>query len=36
MIQYHNYTITELDNLYPFELDIYSMKLKEFIKAQNR
>jgi len=34
MIQHHKYSINELENLVPYELDIYFNFLIEYIKEQ--
>jgi len=35
MMQHHNYSLTELDNLMPWEKDIYIMLLKQWIDEEN-
>ena len=35
MIQHHNYSLTELDNLMPWEKEIYIMLLKQHIEEEN-
>lgn len=35
MMQHHNYSLTELDNLMPWEKDIYIMLLKQYIEEEN-
>lgn len=35
MIQHHKYSIDELENLVPYELDIYFNFLVEYIKDQD-
>lgn len=34
MAQHHKYMISDIENLIPFELDIYVEMLKQFIKDQ--
>ena len=34
MAQHHGYSITELENMLPFELEIYSQMLINFIETQ--
>ena len=35
MIQHHDWSLTELDNMIPFESSIYVMLLQEWIKEEN-
>ena len=35
MIQHHNWSLTELDNMIPFERQIYVMLLETWIKEEN-
>lgn len=35
MMQHHKYSLTELDNLIPFEKDIYVDLLVNYIKEEN-
>ena len=35
MIQHHNWSLTELDNMIPFEREIYVGLLSEYIKKEN-
>ena len=35
MIQHHDWSLTELDNMLPFERAIYVMLLQEWIKEEN-
>lgn len=35
MAQHHKYSIEEVENLYPFERDIYFEMLVEHVKEQN-
>ena len=35
MIQHHDWSLTELDNMIPFERSIYVMLLQEWIKEEN-
>jgi hypothetical protein len=35
MMQHHNYSLTELDNLMPWEKEIYIMLLKQHIDEEN-
>lgn len=34
LVQHHKYSLTELDNLAPYELDIYVELLAAFLKEQ--
>lgn len=35
MMQHHNYSLTELDNMIPWEREIYVTLLQDYIKAEN-
>ena len=35
MMQHHKYSLTELDNMMPFEREIYVSLLMEYIKKEN-
>jgi len=35
MMQHHNYSLTELDNMVPWEREIYVSLLQEYIKEEN-
>jgi len=35
MMQHHNYSLTELDNMVPWEREIYVSLLQEHIKEEN-
>lgn len=35
MIQHHDWSLTELDNMLPYERHIYVMLLQEWIKEEN-
>jgi hypothetical protein len=35
MMQHHNYSLTELDQMLPWEREIYIAMLVEFIKEEN-
>ena len=35
MMQHHKYSLTELDNLMPFERDIYVELLVNYIREEN-
>ena len=35
MIQHHRWSLTELDNMVPFERIIYVMLLQEWVKEEN-
>ena len=35
MMQHHKYSLTELDNMLPWEREIYVSVLKEWIKEEN-
>lgn len=34
MVQFHKYSLTELESLLPYELDIYVEMLSDYIKEQ--
>ena len=34
-MQFHNWSLTEIDNLLPFELDIYTSLLEEWVREEN-
>jgi len=34
-MQYHKYSLTELENMIPWERDIYTTLLKQYIEEQN-
>ena len=36
MIQHHDWSLTELDNMLPYERHIYVMLLQEWIKEENQ
>ena len=36
MMQYHNYSLTELENMIPFEREIYISLLENHIKEENK
>lgn len=36
MMQHHNYSLTELDNMIPFEREIYIKFLLDFLKEQEK
>ena len=36
MIQHHDWSLTELDNMLPYERAIYVMLLQEWIKEENQ
>jgi hypothetical protein len=36
MMQHHKYSLTELDNMLPWEREIYVTLLSEHIKEENR
>jgi len=36
MVQHHKYSLTELEEMIPFERDIYITLLAEFIKEENQ
>ena len=36
MVQHHKYSLTELEEMMPFERDIYITLLGEFIKEENK
>ena len=35
MMQYHNWSLTELDNMLPWEREIYITLLQEYVKKEN-
>ena len=35
MMQHHKYSLTELDNMVPWEREIYVSLLQEYIKEEN-
>lgn len=35
LVYHHKYSLTELENLYPFELDIYAQKIMQTIKEMS-
>jgi len=35
MMQHHNYSLTELDGMIPWEREIYVTLLQEYIKEEN-
>ena len=35
MIQHHNWSLTELDNMFPFERQLYVILLQQWIKEEN-
>ena len=35
MIQHHNWSLTELENMLPYERQIYVMLLQQWIKEEN-
>ena len=35
MIQHHRWSLTELDNMVPFERSIYVMLVQEWVKEEN-
>ena len=36
MIQHHNWSLTELENMLPWEREIYVNKLQEYIQEENK
>ena len=36
LVQHHKYSIAEIENLYPFERDIYYGMLVQFLEEQKR
>jgi hypothetical protein len=36
MVQHHKYSITEIENLLPFERDLYLEMLLNYLKEQNK
>ena len=35
LMQYHKYSLTELENMMPWERDIYTSLLEQYIEEQN-
>ena len=35
-MQHHNYSLTEIENLIPWELDIYTILLQDYLKEEKR
>ena len=35
MMQHHNYSLTELENMMPYERDIYTQMLENHIQEEN-
>ena len=35
MVQHHNWSLTEIENMLPWERDIYIYKLQDWIKEEN-
>ena len=35
LMQYHKYSLTELENMMPWERDIYNALLQEYIEKEN-
>lgn len=36
MVQHHNYSISELENIYPYERDIYYNMLKNHLEKMSK
>jgi hypothetical protein len=36
MVQHHKYSMSELENLYPYERDLYVDMLKQFLKEEQQ
>jgi|TARA_B100000073_G_C23418994_1_gene446398 hypothetical protein len=36
MMQHHNYSLTELENMIPWEYDIYLTLLKQFLEEEKQ
>ena len=36
MVQHHKYSISDIENLIPYERDLYFEMLLEFIQSQNK
>jgi hypothetical protein len=36
MVQHHKYSLTELENLYPYERDLYVDMLKEYLEQEQQ
>jgi len=34
MVQHHKYSLSELENLYPYERDLYVDMLKDYLKEE--
>lgn len=35
-MQFHKYTLTELENMYPFEREIYTQLLVQYLEEERR
>ena len=35
MIQHHKYSLTEIENMMPWEIDVYVALLKQYIEEEN-
>ena len=35
LMQYHKYSLTELENMMPWEIDIYTSLLEQYIETEN-
>lgn len=36
LVQHHKYSLTELENLIPFELELYTLMLIQYLKEQEK
>jgi len=36
MVQHHKYSLSELENMYPFERDLYVDMLKDYLKEEQQ
>lgn len=36
LMKHHGYSLTELDNMMPYERDVYVMMLKQWIEEENQ
>ena len=36
MVQHHKYSLTELEEMYPFERDLYVDMLKDYLKEEQQ
>lgn len=36
MVQHHKYSLSELENLYPYERDLYGDMLKDYLQSEQQ